>query len=216
MDKRIPERHFSQVPLLDAKGGVMPFLMRCGDTSMNGIPKTAREEFKRIVAVQFRLHAGMEIQDLYKLLYQMAFGGAHLLGCPEKAKKAFEEEWKTPGKTLRGEALFEMIDPFGELVRINLRVWKKRGGDPELLWPVLMESARQFQGNENRLHAYWELACEMAQKRMILLSCESLSRYWEKMKKARFPAEHHSAGYGAANRPSYRLLCRSLWPKNGE
>src|SRR4030042_1927156 len=130
-----------------------------------------RDALKEIVEDQLRRHV-MEVADLYKLNSQMCFGPRHLLKDKKNARKLLQEEWDALDKVQKGEPLIEMIDPRGEVLRINLRVSRKTGGDPESLFQVMLTSAENVQPDRNRFLLNWEYFMDMARRKTIPFSEE--------------------------------------------
>ena len=170
-----------------------------------------RDILLHIIQDQLRRHPGFRIGDLYKMLHQICYGGEHLLKNRAKARKALQEEWNNTEKIPKGEPLIEIIDPRSEVMRINLRIFKKIGGTPHRLFDVFIRSAEQAKPDRERLILYWGYIMDMMRAGDIPFSKALLEDFWIDKGKEGFPAIRHSESYIDANRPSYRVVMKNLW-----
>lgn len=170
-----------------------------------------RDYLLQIIQEQLRRHSGFEVEDLYKIVHQTTCGGDHLLKNKTKAKKVLKGEWKNLGKIQKGEPLLEMIDPRGEIVRVNLRVYRKIGGTVQHMFNLFVQSAQEFRKDQSRLSQYWKWILALAEKEDIPFSRDVLQDFWIKIVKQEFPTIHHSTSYADANQPAYRVILKRLW-----
>ena len=170
-----------------------------------------RDVLLHIIQDQLRRHPGFRIDDLYKMLHQVCYGGAHLLKNKTKARKTLLEEWNNTEKIPKGEPLIETIDPQSEVMRINLRIYKKIGGTPQRLFDVFVRSAEQVKPDRQRLILYWDYTMNMVRAGDIPFSKALMEDFWIDVGKEDFPSIHHSESYVDANRPSYRVVMKHLW-----
>ena len=178
---------------------------------MMNLSREEKQYLHRIIQDQMRRHEGFGVEDMYKLVYQATCGGEHLLRNKSAANKKLREEWKNTEKMPKGEPLLEIIDPRGEVMRVNLRVYKKIGGNLERLFTVFVRSAAEFKKDRERLAAYWEVLMAFAKRGEIPFDRGALEDLWIEMGMKGFPAVHHSERYVDANRPSYRVVLKRLW-----
>lgn len=165
----------------------------------------------QIIHDQIRRHPGFQIEDLYTLLYQSTCGAKHYIENRHHCERMLKEEWKDLGKLLKGEPLLEMIDPKGEILRVNLRVYKKIGGNRSRIYHLLIDSMSEFKESKEQLVQYWEIVLDMAVRNEFQFSLPALNKFWSHVKKNNFPVCHHSESYVDANRPAYRIVLKSLW-----
>jgi hypothetical protein len=133
-------------------------------------------------------------------------GSGHLLNNKSRAKKILSEEWKTLNKVLKGEPLLEMIDPLGIVLRVNLRVYKKIGGDLNRIFNVFLNSAKEIKENKMRLIKYWENILNLNNLLKQPFSTVKLNDFWNEVQNNDLPLIHHSEAYVDANQPSYRII----------
>ncbi len=172
---------------------------------------TAKDALREIIQDQLGRHAGFRIQDLYKLLHQAAFGGGHLLADRSQVLARIREEWQVMERIPKGETLLEIIDPAGEIMRVNLRLYKKTGGTPEEMADLFIQSAKMVQPDRKKLVQTWEAVTEMAKSDQIRLSVDEMEDFWIEMGRKDFPPAHHSDSYIEVNRPAYRIVLKKMW-----
>lgn len=178
--------------------------------------ETERDYLLRILEDQFRRHSGFRVDDLYKIVYQATFGGDHFLRDKSAAERMLREEWENLEKVQRRESLLEVIDPRGEVLRVNLRVYRKIGGNPQQMFDIFVRSAEEFNKDRERLVEYWTNITEWAQEGKIPFQKGILEDFFIEMGRKEFPAVHHSESYVDANRPAYRVILKRLWEGFGE
>ena len=174
-----------------------------------------KEILLQIILEQIRRHQGFYIQDLYKMLYQASCGGRHLLMDPVESKKKLLEEWDSSERIPKGEPLLEVIDPRGEVIRVNIRIYKKTGGKLDELFKAFQQSAMNFPDDKDRFIGLWGVAMELAENREIPFSKVLMEDFLIDQGKLDLPMIHHSDPYIDANRPSYRVVLKQYWAGHG-
>jgi hypothetical protein len=170
-----------------------------------------KEILLQILKDQIRRHPGFYVEDLYKLIFQVTCGGSHLLENHSEVEKSLQDEWNNTERIPKGETLLEVIDPRSEVIRINIRVYKKISGKRDILHQIFIQSAQSFRKDHDRLIRYWEMILDMAGKNEIPFSKEILEDFLIEQGEKKFPAIHHSKAYIDWNRPSYRVVLKKLW-----
>jgi len=170
-----------------------------------------KEILLQIIKDQIRRHRCFYIEDLYKLIFQITCGGIHHIESRSRAEKKLKDEWNNTEKIPKGETLLEIIDPMGEMMRVNIRVFKKISGQRKRLFNVFMKSAEACKKDEKRLIRYWEMIMDLAEKQTIPFSKDILEDFLIEQGKRDFPDIHHSDGYLDCNRPSYRVVLKRFW-----
>lgn len=151
----------------------------------------------------------MEVQDLYKLVFQAAMGSEHAVPDREVARQWLERELSTLEMSA-GEPLSEPLSPDGTLVRVNLRAFIDRGGDPEGLLAAFVTTADHFQGSHERLERYWVEVEALARAGEIPFEAAEIQNLWTEMKSQGLPAVHHSPRYRERYHPAYRVVLADL------
>jgi hypothetical protein len=168
--------------------------------------------FRRLLTAQVSRYPRLEIQDLYKLIFQASFGSEHAVGDFEAARRRLMcELHELPSGP--EEPTADPISPDGRIVRVNLRPYLANGGDPAALLEAFVRTGREYRGAGATLRRYWRYAERMATAGPLAFAPEALRGFFAEIQAAGFPAVHHSPAYTTAYRPAYRvvlyeLLCR--------
>lgn len=170
-------------------------------TPVDGLEELLREQVARYPA--------MEIQDLYKLLYQAAMGSEHGVGDIEAARRRLDRELASLGPEPE-DPLLERISPAGDLVRVNLRPYGRAGGDSEVLLQAFVDSAREHRGSSERLEEYLLHAGRMADEGSLPFDSGELTAWITEMRSRGWPAVRHSSSYRSLYRPAYRVIVSRL------
>lgn len=163
----------------------------------------------RLIETQQREKQNFEVRDAYKLIYQAVFGVAHILEIPDRAKAYLEQEIAGVDSSTT-EKLIEVISVSGDVVRLNLRPYKFYNGDPDLLFDAMVQSAKAIDGSNERFLVLWEEFKRAVENGKLNFDVEQMRLFDEEIKKAGYPAVHHSEAYREANLPAYRVLTKDL------
>jgi hypothetical protein len=162
-----------------------------------------------------RRYPAWELTDLYKLLHQAAMGAEHAL-----TNEAGVREWLTrelaelsTAVADADEPLLDPLSPDGQLVRVHLRPFARRGLEPEPLLQAFFRTAREIKPAPERLTASAELAVQLAQEGLLPFEADALTTFFAERLAQGFPAYHHSAAFRQHYQPAYRVVARALLPK---
>ena len=106
---------------------------------------------KTVLHAHFSRYPAMQIQDVYKLLHQAAFGSEHAISNPEGARQRLENELAEMGVG-PDEPIFDPISADEQIVRVHLRPFIAQGGDPEMLLMAFIQTAEEFRSNRQILN----------------------------------------------------------------
>jgi len=166
--------------------------------------------------------------DIYKCLHQGEYGVGHTIDEPDGFKKRlFQEIMRDQTLEPVREPAVEAVSTDGRRLRINLRALKKFyiddvAGTVEELARICIESARLTRGDNARFFETLDLfrmlnkAGEIAMAGYIFVFPEKLVDTFffevrQLMRKIRqVPVLSHSGSYRQLNRPSYRVVERSV------
>jgi len=144
------------------------------------------------------------------LIYQGVFGVAHILKKPDFAKQYLAKEMNSIEGT-NSEPLIENISVSGDIVRINLRTFKKSGGSVEKLFEIMTLSAEETKGDMEKFLSQWGEFKQAVILGKLKFNIQDLEKFDKKVKAENYPAIHHSPGYRKANRPAYRVVKKSIF-----
>jgi len=163
---------------------------------------------KQVIADQLRLHPKLQIQDVYKLLYQAEFGPGHMIQDEQKAREMFDQEYETTYDNGLHLPLDENLSE--KFCRVNL--WPHRQGqhDKNLLFEMFLETARTSEGSienfKNSLNDFRELNLKFQ-----LFDWIDVLTFYDSVQQKNYPAVHHSEEYKRINVPAYRVISQTLW-----
>lgn len=148
----------------------------------------------------------MQVQDIYKLLYQGVCGPGHWMPDPEK----FTERLRSELADLKPdphEPLFEAIRPDGRLQRIALRACLRLNVSLPALATACLEAGRQTWGTARELAGVWAAFTTQVESGCCpALSPVEIRAFGLQMEGLGYPPVHHSPEYAARYRPAYRLV----------
>jgi len=176
-------------------------------------------QVRSLVQTHCRERPAMELQDVYKLLYQAYLGIGHLLTSQEEALASLQQELaRTPSST-KAEPLWENISPVDAVGRVNLRPFKEQSLDTEALSRGLWTFALNPPGNAHQLAQSWGVVGRLIQEGELPFGFEDCQRFTSRIQQEDYPAVHHSRAYANAYQPAYRVLStelfRGLFPGRG-
>ena len=165
-----------------------------------------RQGLAELVGVHRARRPAMQLQDVYKLLYQGVRGPEHLVTTPVEFVARLRAEW-TAVLADDTEPLLEHIRPDKGLARVNLRPCKARGGGVDTLAAACLEAARYTWGTRDDLRQVWLAFVEICRgdpaTAYPLDEVAAFSRWLEEQD---YPSVHHSERYRELYRPAYRLI----------
>lgn len=172
----------------------------------------AFQEWQALIRNHQQLYPEMQIEDVYKLIYQGIRGPAHLGSDPEKIKEYLMQELQT----IKGDPhrrLIEIIAPDSYFVRIDLYRFKADEGDIEKLTRIIGVSATTVDRNSKQLVKIWKAVRDWIKKGKISFDMEAYRHLSLYLEHNNYPVVHHSARYRQAYQPAYRVVARSVWEK---
>lgn len=167
------------------------------------------DQLLRLLRGHLALRRQVQIQDVYKLLYQGVFGGEHLLADHERARAYLQEEWQRTAAD-PSEPLTEPVAIDGGIVRANLSRCRAEGFSCDDLWWIFVQS-NEGTGNADELRNLWREFGELCRRKLLPFEAEAVIRFGEQVEVENYPARHHSPEYRQANRPAYRIVRRRLF-----
>jgi hypothetical protein len=168
--------------------------------------------FRAVITAQLQRYPVMQIQDLYKLVYQAALGNEHLMSDSAMVHDYLIRELESV-QADANEPLLEEISPDGAVVRLNLRPFKAQHGDHRALFQAMMQTARTFQKSPGGLARYLNRLEQMATSGDIPFDADAVQAFFREMREKGYPAVHHSAVYKEQYAPAYRIILKNFVPQ---
>lgn len=153
----------------------------------------------------------MRIEDAYKWLYHATLGGEHAVTSMDQTRRWMNREWAELGSPFVREPVRVPLTPDGTLLRVNLRPYKAKGGDPEMMTAMFFLSAQSFRGDKREFVEVWRELGGLLRRKSV-----GKMGYWDWARLDRqvrpdYPAIHHSATFERSARPAYRVVQREVW-----
>jgi uridine kinase len=149
----------------------------------------------------------MQARDLFKFIYQSAFGCEHMVLNFENSVRMIEEETKNvQSKT---DMLTENL--CGEYSRVSLE-WQKTGLSEKTLAKLFMMSAKHEENGKNVLRELLDDAKELVKQGNTPFSEEEYSAELALWENEGFPAVRHSEKFRNTYAPSYRVVSNRFVP----
>ncbi|MCK4688694.1 MAG: hypothetical protein KAT41_00195 [Candidatus Marinimicrobia bacterium] len=152
----------------------------------------------------------MEVQDLYKLIYQATLGPAHLGTNEEIILSYLNREVESINADPEID-LVENISPSGKYVRINLKKFKDKGGNIKLLTNAIALSAKEKVLSERILNKRWEMIARMVDSGDLPFDKEEFRQFSDFIISNKSEIPHHSKKYRECYSPSYRVVLKNYW-----
>jgi hypothetical protein len=160
----------------------------------------------------WRKEPAFQVEDAYKWLYHATMGGDHAVSDDEGPRRWLEDEWAGLGAPKAGEKEVVSLRPDGKVVRVQLRPFKARGGDPEMLLAVFVASAQRFRPErEDFLREWRALGERLKDGRLSQIRYQDWRRLDRQAAREGYTAIHHSSAYEKAASPAYRVVVGDLW-----
>ena len=199
--------------MLHTKKSILSFII-CGIVIFASCNRTSKHpQLAAYINSEYKLHPKMDLQDVYKFLYQSEFGPNHLMTNSSAAKEylLLEAQTKSESKNL---PLREICSPDTSLLRINLQPFKEKNLLLDTLFICLEETAVKIQGSGIHFGETWKQVGELITEFSIPFTYESYQNFTKLMQEKNYPAVHHSQDYTTEYHPSYRIVLKSVFEKH--
>lgn len=179
---------------------------------MTATAECARDAFAAIALAHVARYPAMQLEDVYKLAHQACLGSEHAVRDRAQAERWLARELAQLGDGPR-EPTIDPIAPDGGIVRVHLRPFLAAAGDATDLLDAFVRTANGFRGSHERLRSSWATVEGLVEDGSLPFSRSDARAFGRRMADAGFAAVHHSAAYGAAYRPAYRVVARAFLPQ---
>ena len=152
-------------------------------------------------------YPALTLTDLFKALYQSAFGCEHLVADPSAAEAYIAAE--AEGARPCGRKSVEPLD--GPYVRVHLDVLKK-GLSARTLARLFALSAEHRDGAQAEFEKKLAVLTEMIRQGELPFDANEADRAISAWRAAGFPPCHHSEAFRQAYAPAYRLVKAAYAP----
>ena len=147
----------------------------------------------------------LELQDIFKALYQSAFGCEHLIADPSAAADYIRAE-----AARSGDRISELVELLGgDYCRVHLGILQD-GLSAETFARLFALSARHEECGREKLEAMLTALQTMADAGGLPFSAQETAEAVERWRKDGFPPLHHSVVFRKDYAPAYRVLRRDF------
>ncbi|MBD3207397.1 hypothetical protein GF319_13785 [Candidatus Bathyarchaeota archaeon] len=161
-------------------------------------------EFQEFLLSHIKRRPLMEVRDVYKLLYQGVFGVGHIMS--ENAKVRLEEEaHRINLEDHLWEPLFEVANPEGSIVRVNLRPYMRSEGDLDCLYDIMIESSK-IEGEQDKFIELWRKFKKLNIEENLGFNQNEIRLFDESIEQRNIKPHHHTEAYRQAYYPAYRVV----------
>jgi len=164
---------------------------------------------KEIILKHFQRYPGLELADMYKLVYQASMGCEHAILNEESVRGWMNQELEEMGSG-PDESLAESISPDGRIVRVHLRPYVAAGRSINDLLDAFINTARLFEPSKTKLNQYLTEMKSLVSHTGFPYSENEVSIFLHQIEEKGYPVLHHSKSYISLYRPVYRVVLKQL------
>ncbi len=143
----------------------------------------------------------LQAQDVFKYLFQSAFGCEHLVGDGQAALRYIRHEFAAVGE--HAPCHVERLD--GDYSRVHLGVLRK-GLSPETLTKLFCLSAKTEPDGKEKLAQALQVARELVKGSELLRDTATFEKALQEWEALGCPAIHHSQTFRTEYSPAYRVI----------
>lgn len=181
---------------------------------MNDTTNRFEQTRKRLIE-HYQAYPELGIEDIFKYLFQSAFGCEHLVSSEDAAKAYILREYAALSKDELPKT--EPLD--GDYSRVYLS-HLNAGLDPATLAKLFCLSAQKEEEGRADLEEKLEVAKELVANGVLPFEVEDFNQKLSEWKALGYPALHHSNVFREVYRPAYRVIANRyvkllpLWVQN--
>lgn len=165
---------------------------------------TRRDKTRALLLEHYRLYPCLEIQDIFKFIFQSACGCEHMALDYDRALEYIRYEY---ADMIVREPRIDRLD--GEYSRVHLSCIGETLSSKELA-ELFLKSARVEPDGKARIREKLSIARELIADGEIKLSIDEFDSKAEEWENLGFPAIHHSDKFKATYHPAYRVIHNTL------
>ena len=180
--------------------------------AISSVPSSDAPELLDHAFQQWKTTPEMRIEDAYKWLYHATLGGEHAVQDASGPRNWMNREWAALEPLRNEEQEIVKLTPDGSVLRVNLRPYKDRGGDKEMLLWAFVFSAERFKADKSVFRKAWN---DLGKELMTRSQGRVTRKEWERLDgetgKLGYAAIHHSKQYEEKYKPAYRVVLGEIW-----
>lgn len=171
------------------------------------MPMLQNLKTRELLIKHYQTYPAMQIRDIFKFIYQSAFGCEHMVSSEDYATEYILCEYDSISHT--GDTLTEELD--GDYCRVHLSFLDK-GLSAKTLGKLFFLSAKKEEnGNENLIKKL-NTAHELVKEGLLPFDANEFEKEVNDWVSAGCPSVHHSEKFRQHYSPSYRVISRRFVP----
>ncbi len=164
------------------------------------------EKTRKNILNHYNTYPKMELQDLYKYLYQSSFGCEHMVSSIDNVEAHLIDEAQRIEKY--SDILIEELD--GEYFRVHLSYLKK-GLSPKTLAKLFFLSAKKEDGKE-KIKEKIAIVRELILEKKLPFDIADFDKKVKEWEEGDYPSVHHTNSFRENYTPAYRLVGENFVP----
>ena len=158
------------------------------------------ERTRYSLITHYQTYPQLQIQDIFKFLYQSAFGCEHMVSSLDGAINRISREFAE-----NQSSLCEIDSLDGAYSRVHLS-WLNHGLTAETLGKLFFTSAKKEPNGMDDLLFKLQAAKELVAEKALNFSLNEFEAAVEKWRSNGYPAVHHSDKFRSLYHPAYRVV----------
>jgi len=192
---------------------IVTLAMAISGTLMIGSQKRAiSRKWHRVLQEHLTKYPAMQLEDVYKLIFQATCGPAHLDRDCIRIGQALKNESAT--LTPAAEPLIELISPERRFVRLNLKSYIYHHGNLDSLAAIVYQSAQLQSYPKTELAKRWQLVGELIEQGKLPFERSKYDSLSQILIERGYPSIHHSPLYRLNYQPAYRVIAWEVWQRS--
>ncbi|MCH7903527.1 MAG: hypothetical protein IH944_03060 [Armatimonadetes bacterium] len=176
------------------------------------VPSSGSSDLLDHAFAQWKATPEMRIEDAYKWLFHATLGGEHAVQDVNSPRNWMDSEWASLELSEQDEPEVVKLTPDGSVLRVNLRPYKDRGGNKEMLLWAFVFSAERFKANKSVFRNAWN---NLGDRLSVASQGHVTRKEWQRLDEEThalgYPAIHHSRQYEQKYKPAYRVVLGEIW-----
>ncbi len=162
-----------------------------------------KKRTRELLILHYQTYPKLQIQDIFKFLYQSSFGCEHMISSIENVTNYIFTEYESICN--HSESDVEQLD--GDYCRVPLS-YLNRGLSADTFGKLFFLSAKKEEKGRDNLIQKIKIAKEIVSENLLPFSKEEFEKAVEEWEEKGYPAVHHSEIFRESYQPSYRVIAK--------
>lgn len=166
-----------------------------------------KENTRNLLIKHYETYPKLQIQDIFKFLYQSTFGCEHFISSLETVTDYIQKEYESI--PLESQPVVEQLD--GAYCRVYLS-YLNSGLSANTLGSLFFLSAKKEENGKQALLQKLTIAKGLVCENLLPFSITDFEQAVKDWEAKGYPSVHHSNVFREAYRPSYRVIAKEYLP----